>query len=59
MTYLFVVLGELAPKSLTLDRAEKLAALVARPIAFTSTESGENRRKLTRRAASAFDTRIV
>ena len=32
VTYLSVVLGELVPKALTLDRAEALAALVARPI---------------------------
>jgi putative hemolysin len=32
ITYLSVVLGELAPKALTLDRAETLAAVVARPI---------------------------
>jgi putative hemolysin len=34
VTYLSVVLGELVPKALTLDRAETLAALVAPPIAF-------------------------
>jgi len=32
VTYLSVVLGELVPKALTLDRAETLAVLVARPI---------------------------
>jgi putative hemolysin len=32
VTYLSVVFGELVPKALTLDRAERLAALVARPI---------------------------
>jgi putative hemolysin len=32
VTYLSVVLGELVPKALTLDRAEALAALVARPV---------------------------
>ena len=32
VTYLSVVLGELVPKALTLDRAEVLAAVVARPI---------------------------
>jgi putative hemolysin len=32
VTYLTVVLGELAPKALTLDRAETLAVLVARPV---------------------------
>jgi putative hemolysin len=32
VTYLSVVLGELVPKALTLDRAETLAAVVARPI---------------------------
>src|SRR3954453_20836503 len=31
-TYLSVVLGELVPKALTLDRAETLAAIVARPV---------------------------
>jgi putative hemolysin len=36
VTYLSVVLGELVPKSLTLQRAEGLAALVARPIEFIS-----------------------
>src|SRR3712207_1620156 len=33
VTYLSVVLGELVPKALTLDRAETLALLIARPIA--------------------------
>jgi putative hemolysin len=32
VTYLSVVLGELVPKALTLDRAERLALLVARPV---------------------------
>ena len=32
MTYLSVVFGELVPKALTLDRAERLAALVAPPV---------------------------
>jgi putative hemolysin len=32
VTYLSVVLGELVPKALTLDRAETLAMLVARPV---------------------------
>jgi putative hemolysin len=32
VTYLSVVFGELVPKALTLDRAERLAVLVARPI---------------------------
>ena len=32
VTYLSVVLGELVPKALTLDRAETLAILIARPI---------------------------
>ena len=32
VTYLSVVLGELVPKALTLDRAERLAALVSRPV---------------------------
>src|SRR5262245_13037785 len=34
VTYLSVVLGELVPKALTLDRAETLAALVSRPVAL-------------------------
>lgn len=36
ITYLSVVLGELVPKALTLDRAEALAAIVARPIELLS-----------------------
>jgi putative hemolysin len=32
VTYLSVVLGELMPKALTLDRADRLAAVVARPV---------------------------
>lgn len=36
VTYLSVVLGELVPKALTLDRADRLALLVARPIEFMS-----------------------
>jgi putative hemolysin len=32
VTYLSVVFGELVPKALTLDRAETLAAVVARPV---------------------------
>lgn len=36
VTYLSVVLGELAPKALTLDRAETLAAIVAPPIELMS-----------------------
>ena len=32
VTYLSVVLGELVPKALTLDRAERLAVLVATPV---------------------------
>ena len=36
VTYLSVVLGELVPKALTLDRAETLAVLVARPIELVS-----------------------
>jgi putative hemolysin len=36
VTYLSVVLGELVPKALTLDRAERLAAFVARPIELMS-----------------------
>ena len=34
VTYLSVVLGELVPKALTLDRAETLASLIARPVTF-------------------------
>ena len=34
VTYLSVVLGELVPKALTLDRAESLAAMVAPPVAL-------------------------
>jgi putative hemolysin len=34
VTYLSVVFGELVPKALTLDRAERLAAVVAPPIAL-------------------------
>lgn len=34
VTYLTVVLGELVPKALTLDRADRLAPLVAPPIAW-------------------------
>jgi putative hemolysin len=37
ITYLSVVLGELVPKALTLDRAETLAMLVAPPIKAVST----------------------
>ena len=36
ITYLSVVLGELVPKALTLDRAEALAVIVAPPIALIS-----------------------
>jgi putative hemolysin len=36
VTYLSVVFGELVPKALTLDRAETLAALVARPIEWVA-----------------------
>jgi magnesium and cobalt exporter, CNNM family len=36
VTYLSVVLGELVPKALTLDRAEALAVIVARPIELIS-----------------------
>jgi putative hemolysin len=36
VTYLSVVFGELVPKALTLDRAESLAVLVARPIELIS-----------------------
>jgi putative hemolysin len=32
VTYLSVVLGELVPKALTLDRAERLAAVISRPV---------------------------
>ena len=32
VTYLSVVFGELVPKALTLDRAERLAARIARPV---------------------------
>src|SRR3954453_11733090 len=34
VTYLAVVLGELVPKALTLDKAELIAVLLARPIEF-------------------------
>jgi putative hemolysin len=34
VTYLSVVLGELVPKALTLDRADRLAVLVAPPVAL-------------------------
>jgi putative hemolysin len=34
VTYLSVVLGELVPKALTLDRAERLVVIVARPVEF-------------------------
>jgi hypothetical protein len=37
VTYLSVVFGELVPKALTLDRAERLAALAAPPIALIAT----------------------
>lgn len=37
VTYLTVVMGELAPKALTLARAESIAVRVARPIALLST----------------------
>lgn len=37
VTYLTVVLGELVPKALTLDRSEALAIKVARPISLLST----------------------
>jgi len=37
VTYLSVVLGELVPKALTLDRAETLAAIVARPVEMMAT----------------------
>ena len=36
ITYVTVVLGELVPKALTLDRAETLAILVARPVEWIS-----------------------
>jgi putative hemolysin len=36
VTYLSVVFGELVPKALTLDRAERLAVIVARPIELIS-----------------------
>jgi putative hemolysin len=36
VTYLSVVFGELVPKALTLDRAERLAAIVARPVELIS-----------------------
>ena len=36
ITYLSVVLGELVPKALTLDRAETLAAIVSPPIELIS-----------------------
>jgi putative hemolysin len=36
VTYLSVVLGELVPKALTLERAETLATMVARPVAAIS-----------------------
>jgi putative hemolysin len=36
ITYLSVVFGELVPKALTLDRAETLAALIARPVELLS-----------------------
>jgi putative hemolysin len=36
VTYLSVLLGELVPKALTLDRAETLAVLVARPVELIS-----------------------
>jgi magnesium and cobalt exporter, CNNM family len=36
VTYLSAVFGELVPKALTLDRAETLAALVARPVEVIS-----------------------
>ncbi len=40
VTYLAVVLGELVPKALTLDRADALAALVARPVSAIATVLG-------------------
>jgi putative hemolysin len=36
ITYMSVVLGELVPKALTLDRAETLAMIVARPVELIS-----------------------
>jgi putative hemolysin len=36
ITYLSLVFGELVPKALTLDRAETLAARVARPVELLS-----------------------
>ena len=40
VTYVTVVLGELVPKAVTLDRAEALAVLVARPIEAIGTALG-------------------
>jgi len=40
VTYLSVVLGELVPKALALDRAESLALLVARPVELVGTALG-------------------
>jgi putative hemolysin len=40
VTYLSVLFGELVPKALTLDRAETLAALVARPIDLIARVTG-------------------
>jgi putative hemolysin len=40
VTYLSVVLGELVPKALTLDRADALAALVAPPVSVIATVLG-------------------
>ena len=40
ITYLSVVLGELVPKALTLDRAERLAMLVAPPVQAISVTFG-------------------
>jgi len=37
ITFLHVVLGELAPKSVALQNAERASLIVARPIAFTET----------------------
>jgi putative hemolysin len=37
VTYLSVVLGELVPKALALDRAERLAMLIARPVEIIGT----------------------